>query len=105
MSITQILFTLSFALFVSYTVVSLAFLNKRRSALQNELHNLVTHEMTDCFGRINPNPSVALQLLKQMDAKFQQFHHDSYEVNVNIIKLSLLTAGIGVCAAACMIMF
>lgn len=105
MSITQIIFTLSFALFVAYTVVSLAFLNKKRSTLQSELHNLVSNEMTDCFGRISPDPAVALQLLKQMDAKFQKFHNDSYEVNLNIIKLSLLTAGIGICAAACMILF
>lgn len=105
MSITQIIFTLSFALFIAYTVVSLAFLNKKRSALQNELHNLVTNEMTDCFGRITPDQNTALQLLRKMDAQFQQFHDDSYEIHVNIIKLSLLTAGIGICAALNIILF
>ncbi len=103
MFITNFIFTLSFALFVAYTVVSLAFLNKKRNALHDELHGLVADEMTDCFGRITPDPAVALQLLKQMDDKFQSFNEESHEVNANIIKLSLLTAGVGICTALAMI--
>ncbi|MBQ8806437.1 MAG: hypothetical protein IJZ68_08290 [Bacteroidaceae bacterium] len=104
MSITAIIFTLSFSLFVAYTVVSLAFLNKKRTALHDELHGLVAKDMTDCFGRVQPDPEIALQLLKNMDGKFQKFNEESREVNLNVIKLSLLTAGVGVCTAISMIL-
>lgn len=103
MIITNIIFTLSFALFVAYTVVSLAFLNKRRVTLHNELHELVAQEMTDVFGRIAPDPVIALQLLRQMNDKFQAFNDESSLVNSNIIKLSLMTAGVGICTALCVI--
>ena len=103
MSITNLIFALSFALFVAYTVVSLAFLNKKRNALHDELHGLVADNMTDCFGRISPDPTVALSLLKTMDDKFQSFNEESREVNANIIKLSLLTVGVGICVALSMI--
>jgi hypothetical protein len=103
MIITNIIFTLSFALFVAYTVVSLAFLNKRRVTLHNELHELVAKEMTDVFGRIAPDPVIALQLLRQMNDRFQAFNDESSLVNSNIIKLSLMTAGVGISTALCVI--
>lgn len=103
MFITNIIFSLSFSLFVAYTIVSLAFLNKKRNALHDELHSLVTGNMTDCFGRIQPDPEIAMKLLQQMDDKFQAFNEESREVNTNVIKLSLLTVGVGICAAICMI--
>lgn len=99
MKITEIIFAMSFLLFASYTVVSLAFLNRKRNALHNELHTLVAKEMVNSDGRLTPDPEIAMKLLQSMDSKFQAYQEESNETNSNVMKLSIMTTIIGVLLA------
>lgn len=99
MIITIMIFVASFLLFTSYTIVSLIFVSKKRNALHIELHELVKNEIQSIDGQLSINPNAALQVVKSMDLKFQDYYEYSNESNTNILKLSVLTTAIGVLLA------
>ncbi len=104
MLITNIVFVLSLALFIAYTIVSLIFLNKKSVSLRDALHNLVLGQMVDENGRFVPNAEIASRLILEVDDQYTDYADETKEVTRNIISLALITTAIGVCLALTLIM-
>lgn len=96
MTITYWIFALSFTLFASYTVVSLRFLRKKRDSWKKAVQSLAEVKMIDYFGRLIPDPEIALSILEDTNDKYKAYIAEEEEVQSNIIKLALLTMASGI---------